>query len=354
MSDDLPGVPATPDDVAAYALDALEAEDHAAVTAHLRATPDAARRERALRSAAGEFAGAVVEDVPPPADLRSRVLTEARRRRVPAVAVAGASPIEVHRVEVSRAILLLRDLTEEDWARPVDEPVLAGWTVHDVAAHLVANESLLAHHLGVPVPGVRETATDNEGRTGQARARHAGRSPAAAVAELERAAEATTTAVAARGEARLDEPVDWWGGQSTIRRVLLLRAFESWTHADDIRRPIGADPVAPPPASLLTMAHAGCGLVPSMLTVRGVHHPGRLVRFRFVDLGEAWDVDLGVAGEARPAGGGPVDAEIVTDAVGFCRAIIARVPPDELRCTVGGDVRLAGDVLAALPALSVL
>ena len=46
----------------------------------------------------------------------------------------------------------------------------------------------------------------------------------------------------------------------------------SWTHADDIRRAIGAGMVVPPPASLLTMAELACGLVPRMLAARGVRH----------------------------------------------------------------------------------
>ena len=231
------------------------------------------------------------------------MLAEARRRREPAAVVAGSSPIDVHRVELARAILLLRDLTVDDWGRPVDPPEFAGWTVHDVVVHLVANESLLADQLGVPVPGIPETATDNEGRTAQARARHAGRPPAHAVAELEAAAEATDTEVTVRGEARLNEPIDWWGGRAATAVALLVRAFETWTHADDIRRAIGADMVDPPPASLLTMAHAACGFVPSMLAVRGAYHPGRLVRFRFTDLGappgtSTWEPS---AGSVRPA-----------------------------------------------------
>ena len=355
MNDESAQAPVSPDDLAAYALDAHDAEVTAAIAEHLDASPDVARREHDLRAAAGEFAAAVVDDVPPAPELRSRVLAEARRRREPAAVVAGSSPIDVHRVEVARAILLLRDLTAEDWGRPVDPPELAGWTVHDVVVHLVANESLLAHELGVPVPGIRETATDNEGRTAQAHARHAGRPAAQAVAELEAAAEATDTEVTVRGEARLDEPVDWWGGRLATRVALLVRAFETWTHADDIRRAVGAGMVDPPPASLLTMAHAACGLVPMMLAARGVRHPGRLMRFRFSDLGgAAWDVDLGAVGGIRPAGGDDVDAELITDAAALCRSVSARIDPGALRYVVVGDEQLARDIVDALPALAVV
>jgi uncharacterized protein (TIGR03083 family) len=355
MNDDSPKVPVSPDDLAVYALDAHGADDAAAIVAHLDSSPDSARWEQDLRSAAGEFAATVVNDVTPPPELRSRVLAEARRRRKPAAVVAGSSPIDVHRVEAARAILLLRDLTVDDWSRPVDPTEFAGWTVHDVVVHLVANESLLADQLGVPVPGIPETAIDNEARTVQARARHAGRPPTRAVAELEAAAEAIDTELAVRGEARLDEPIDWWGGRAATRVAVLVRAFETWTHADDIRRAIGVAMMVPPPASLLTMTDTGCGLVPSMLAVRGASHPGRLVRFRFTDLGNtAWDVDLGGVGGVRPAGDDAVDAEIVTDATAVCRAISARLDPRELTYVVVGDEQLASDVIDALPALAVL
>lgn len=354
MNDRSEKPPVTPDDLAASALDAHGADEAAAIAAHVESSPDDARLERELRAAAGEFAAAVVEDLTPSPDLRSRVFDAARRRRPPAEVVAGASPIDVHRVELARALLLLRDLTADDWDRPVDPPELAGWTVHDVAIHLVANASLLARQLGVPVPGIPETADDNAERTTATRARHAGSPPARAVAELEAAAEAADAEVSRRGEERLDERIDWWGVPTSVRTALLVRAFETWTHADDIRRAVGADMLAPPTASLLTMANAACGFVPLALTVRGEHHPGRLVRFRFTDLGTAWEVDLGVAGGIRPAGPGEVDAEIVTEAIDLCRAVGARIDPGGLAYDAAGDERLAGTVVDALPALAVL
>jgi uncharacterized protein (TIGR03083 family) len=355
MNDDAHEAPVSPDDLAVYALDAHDADDAAVIVAHLDASPDVARWEQDLRSAAGEYAAAVINDVTPAPELRSRVLAVARLRRAPGAVVAGSSPIDVHRVEVARAILLLRDLTLDDWARPVDPTEFAGWTVHDVVVHLVANESLLAHQLGVPVPGISETATDNEGRTSQARARHAGHPPTRAVAELEAAAEAIDTELAVRGEARLDEPIDWWGGRVATRVAVLVRAFETWTHADDIRRAIGVATVTPPPASLLTMTETGCGFVRSMLAAREAYHPGRLVRFRFTDLGgAAWDVDLGAVGGVRPAGDDAVDVEIVTEAAAMCRAVSARLDPRELTCVVVGDEQLAREVIDALPALAVL
>ena len=139
------------------------------------------------------------------------------------------------------------------------------------------------------------------------------------------------------------------------RLALLVRSFETWIHADDIRRAIGAGMVIPPPASLLTMAHMACGLVPTMLAARGASPGTRRVRFRFADLGDAaWDVALGAVVGVRPAGDDIVDAEIVADAVSVCRTIGARVDPRQLRYHAVGDEQLAREIVDALPSLAVL
>jgi uncharacterized protein (TIGR03083 family) len=350
----------TIDDLAVYALDAHDPAEDAAITAYLDGVPGAARWERTLREVAGEIgaAGAPVED--PPAGLGARVREVAVARRAPASRTTGASPVEVHRVEMSRLILLLSDLGPDDWRAPVDPPEMSGWTVHDLATHVMANESLMADHLGDPVPGVTETARDNESRTAEAQARHRDLPPAAAVVELEAAAEAVDTAVATivatRGEVGLDDRIEWWAGPASVRFLLLVRSFEAWTHADDVRRALGLPQLAPPPASMLTMASSACGFVPGMLAARGAHHPGRVVRFRFPDLdpGGAWDVDLGIIGNARPAGDADVDAELTITALDFCRSISARRRPEDIEYGASGDTALAAEVVAALPALAFL
>ena len=89
MNDEFPTAPISPDDLAAYALDAHDAEDAAAIAAHLDTSPDAVRREHDLRAAAGEYASAVVNDVAPPpsfapASSARPAGAERRRRRSPA------------------------------------------------------------------------------------------------------------------------------------------------------------------------------------------------------------------------------------------------------------------------------
>jgi uncharacterized protein (TIGR03083 family) len=351
-----PGTGPSLEDLAVYALDAHEPDEAQAIAAYLAEAPGAAGWERALRDAAGEYGAAATVESEPPGDLRERVLAAAVAGRVPSPVVAGASPIDVHRTELSRMVMLLADLRPDEWARPVDPPEFAGWTVHDVAAHLVANESLLAEHLEVPVPGVTETEQDNLGRTAAAQARHRDLPPGAAAGELELAAEAVDTEVQARGEARLGERVEWWDGPMALWAALLIRAFEAWTHADDVRRATGRPMVAPPDPSLLTMSFAACGFVPSLLAARELVHPGRWVRFRFDDLGPeaVWDVDLGTIGGIRPAGEVEVDTEIAMSGVAFCRSVSNRPPGGSHDYTATGDSALAAAVIDALPALAFL
>ncbi len=359
MTNDSDDTPITTDDLAAYALDAHGADETAAIVAHLEATSASDRLEKRLRVAAGEFAAEVVVETAPRPDLRARVIGEARRRRAPARVVAGWSPIDVHRVEAARAVMLLRDLTADEWTRPVDPPEMSGWSVHDVAMHLAANESMLADALGVPVTGIPETVADNVERTAQTRARLASRPPAAAVAELEASAEIGSAQASSRGEARLREPITWWGRATPTGAALVIRAVETWTHADDIRRAVGIDMASPPPASMLSMAHLACSLVPAALAATHRHGQlgtdSKLIRFRFDDLdGTAWDVDLGRRVGVRPAGTHAVDAEITTDAVTFCRGFAARVSPGDIEHEFTGDGGLVSDVIASLPALAEL
>jgi len=353
------------DDIAVYALDAHDADDTTSIESYLLAAPGAARREQELRAAAGEFAAAGTPEIGPPPDLRDRVLAAAfahRRTGQPAGDPARppeptdpGSPVEVHRIELQRAVLFLRGLGPDDWGRGLDPPEFAGWTVHDVAAHLAANATLLARNLGAPVTGVPETSGDNAERTAATQARHRALPPAVAVNELEAAAGAADHVVSRLDAAGLEREIDWWAVPMAIRWVLLVRAFETWTHIDDIRRALGR-PMQPPPApSLRTMSRAACALMPLMLAARGQEHPGRVIRVRFTDLVDvAWDVDLGEMGVARPAGTTPVDAEVTLDAVDLCRALGARLPDGGLRFTGTGDRALAQAVVEAVPAVAVL
>jgi len=87
-----------------------------------------------------------------------------------------------------------------------------------------------------------------------------------------------------------------------------------------------------------------------------LHHPGRVVRIRFDDLGPdaAWDIDLGTIGGVRPASDAEVDTEIAMDSLAFCRAVSNRPPGGTREYHATGDTGLAAAVVDALSALAFL
>lgn len=341
------------DELAAFALDAVDADEAVALEARLLADPAAADVEALLREAAGEFAAAVTVEVTPPPALRGRVLAAALAAR-PADATLPAGAVDVHRIEADRLGALLRRLTPEQWRSSLDPPEFAGWTVHDVAAHLTGNESLLARLLGITDPLAPETELDNESRAHATVARHRTLGAAATVAEYETFVAAVDTHVAGLTDEQLAAEIDWWGMPMMIRTALLVRAFETWTHADDIRRACGLPSLPPPVPSLATMSSTAVGWLPIMLALRGEEAPGKRARVVLTGAWEAThDVDL-TEGVLELAAGAAPDVELRLDVVDFCRAVADRVGPAGLTYEAEGDTELAATIAAAIPALATL
>src|SRR6202035_4239180 len=110
------------------------------------------------------------------------------------------------------------------------------------------------------------------------------------------------------------------GLRLSVNALLVVRAFELWTHENDIRNAVGWVPSVPDPSTLRLMTdlaarllpHAGAAL-PEPVDVRLVlTGPG----------GGTWDVTMG--GQAPAAASAASVASvasvaIVTDAVAFCR-----------------------------------
>jgi uncharacterized protein (TIGR03083 family) len=346
--------PEPDEDVALHVLDAATADDdERSLEIRLTTDPSAARWERRLRDVVTELGAAAATDAPPPS-LRRRILTTAQHRR-PGVGPVSATAPELHAIELERALTVLRDLDDADWSRRLDPPELDGWTVHDLAAHLAGNESLLAANLGHPVPGIPETAAANEERTAATQARHRTMTPAETIAELEAAVAAVADAVGSLDASELATDIDWWGLPTSIRTTLIIRAFETWTHTDDIRRALGLAHLAPPAPSLSTMGRSAAGWMPLMLVASGVDLPDRPVRLHLTGPGGgSFDIDLAIESEVLPAGSLEPIVELTMDLVEFCRATGNRVPADGLTHTAHGDLALARQLVDAIPALAAL
>jgi len=132
--------------------------------------------------------------------------------------------------------------------------------------------------------------------------------------------------------------------------LLVTRSFETWTHADDIRRAVGRDLEPPPPATLRRMADLSVTSMPAALEVAGRAHPGKTGRVVLTGEGGGdWLIPLGFA----EVGDTP-DVVLTADVVAWCRVVSERMAPDALPRTVEGDPALADDLAAASSAFATL
>ncbi len=345
------------DDLAAYALDALDPAEKVTMEALLATDPEAARLERDLRDASGQLAIALHVDADADAhaaarSIRTRVLNTAHALRPP-VPVDPTTAIEVHRIEVERVIMLLRRLTDEQWDRPLDPPELAGWTVKDLAAHLASNEGNAVQVLGLTDPPLPETTNENEARTAEVLARHRTMTNAETLAELEACYRAVDDRVTELGVDGIEAVVLWWGMDIRVMTMLIVRSFETWTHADDIRRAIGLDPLPPPATSLARMSQVAATWGPLLMLTRGHDLGATSIELHLSGIGGGTHrVNLGF--ETLDLETHPPAATVTIDVLDYCHIISARLSPADVDYRATGDLEVARTYVDALDALATL
>lgn len=313
----------------AYALDACEDDEVAAVELHLGTCEDCAAESARLRAAAG-WLGAL-EAQPPPSLLRSAVLGSALARREPFQ--PPASPLTLY-TEVADALEeLASSLTAHDW-----QAVGAkyGWTCHQWVAHLLAGVSLLNRSLGVtglddPAGGV----LDWEPRTQAVLAAEALADPAGTLARWRAHADALRRRLAELSSADLDRTIEFMGWEQPAGEAVTVHAFETWVHTDDIRRAIARSPEAPSGSSLGLMSDLAVHLLSVAMRADGARHRARVVLTG--PGGSEWTIPLG-----DPTAYGPAAFTLTVDVVDFCTLIGGRLDPHDLDHRVEGD-----DILAA-------
>jgi hypothetical protein len=213
----------------------------------------------------------------------------------------------------------LAHMSPADWSRADSRH----GDVRGVLGHLADNDALLAADLGLPA--VPLPATDD--------------GPAMRVAWRTQA----DAMLAGVGEADLDRTVRLAGrGQRpvrTLRDALVQRAFETWTHRDDI----GAmNPIAPP-GQVHRIVELVVALLPAAL--RASDPPQADRAWRLVLHGSAggdWTV---------PAGAARVEVTIGAAAVDFARLAANRRSPRTMLHTVTGDHVLAEAILRVVTTL---
>jgi uncharacterized protein (TIGR03083 family) len=261
--------------------------------------------------------------------LRHRVLQAARAARLPGESLRRVEPISAAEA-FSRAADafngLLGALDTNAWRLPV----LRDLDVQGLVGHLTGVERDVCRSIDGDA-GVADA--DHVASTQQSAHRQSGRTPAQTRREW-RAAVDETLARVGLGGAGLDPaaPVAIHGMRLPLAALLVVRAFELWTHENDIRRAAGWPASVPDAATLQLMTALAVRLLPDVAARAKLPvHPTELHLVLTGDGGGTWDLSLGGTGRRRA----PIT--IVTDAIAFCRLVANRLDPTELDAHTTGD-----------------
>jgi uncharacterized protein (TIGR03083 family) len=279
------------------------------------------------------------EQVTPPAELRVRVLDASRQTRTPgrpAPDTPDISPVDAFSRQGHAFSATLSELDAAQWR----QPVLRDLDVQGLVGHLTGVEEDMQSGLD----GDPEVAqADHVASTQPAALRQAGRDPAQTQAEWAQAAQRTLARV--RDVTDADAIVSVYNFPLPLSMWLVVRAFELWTHENDIRRAIGLRASVPDPATLRLMTDLVAGVLPLAGSLTGLDQPISLRLVLTGPGGGTWNVRFGQPVQE------PTPMRIVTDAVAFCRLAANRVAPADLDLDLAGDPEQAALVLAAATTL---
>jgi uncharacterized protein (TIGR03083 family) len=315
--------------IGAYALDACEPDEVAAIDEYVGRHPEAAREVERLREAAAAIGSAGA--LRPPVALRDRLFSAVAERS------ARATARETLESETQRFDALIDTLDAEALELPTEN----GLSIHALVAHVEAVDRAFVNEADNPRYGFIG-ANEAEVITHEMLPQYAGESFAETVTRFRR----TRRDLIELGD-RLPESQRLGGYQRD--HTLVIRAFETWTHSDDIRRATGLDEVPPIPAAMRTMADLAMHSLPLAMAVRGTDRSSRTARFVMTGPGGGtWTIACGPA-DPHP---GPPDVEIEVSIVDFCRRFADRVAPDAIPMQVTGDARLAYELVSAANAFA--
>jgi uncharacterized protein (TIGR03083 family) len=320
--------------LAAWAADACTAAEAELIASHLRTCSDCAAEAQRMLAVTEQLALATV--AAPPPDLREGVLTAAARTRAPSRPTVVSAPLaEAYATQIEQMDRLLAGLTPAHWRAPVAKH----GTIGRMVVHLAANDAMLAADIGLP------PVTSADAAIGELRRRW--RVQAQALVSF-----TSSDARLLHREVRLagTHPAS---GQASA--ALVQRAFETWTHADDVRMVMGYPTRPPAPHQLRMIADLGVSLLPQALRATGRSHPRRTARLVLTGTtGGEWDIPLHpdtAAETAAHTAAGRTDITVRADIEDFCRLLANRQDPRTFAHEAAGDPAIILDFLYAVTAL---
>jgi uncharacterized protein (TIGR03083 family) len=281
--------------------------------------------------------------VAPPPTLRSSLLD--RVSASPRSTRESASPVELFAGRVHAMRLLLHSLDADDWTK-LAKPYQ--WSVHGLIAHLLVIERYTGAKFGLQAitDNPFDSDSDSDDHLAMGSGRIASELEGSPIDTFGRWSAAVQRIVEHVTSERFEPSASvvlhgWPFSQSSS---LVARAFELWTHHEDISRAVGLPLELPPPFELRTMSTFSVASLEFLLPIAEPARPMRPTRVVLTGLGGG-TFDIGGRGERA--------ATVVTDVVDYCRVVARRVEPDELVTTVEGDHDLVGALLKGSRAFAV-
>ena len=254
------------------------------------------------------------------------------------LAIAGA--IDALEDSLGATIALCDMLAPAQWRRPTACP---GWTVRDQVAHLAGLEARLLgyplpEHTVPPLPHVvtdidREVEIDVDVRRSR---------PAADV--LDELRDLAAEHIAAL---RADPPdpksrIRHLGGvELPARLALAMRVCDAWTHGEDIRRAVGAEPDLEAPAAEITTELFLRGF--ARIVEKVAPPDGSVV---VLEITEPYPSTQVIAFDTEPTNTPTVMLRM--DVANFTALCAGRVSPADAIVEIEGDRALARSILAAM------
>ena len=336
-------------ELAALALDALDAEERAAVESRLGSDPAAAAEAARLQEAAGLLGSLAAAT--PASDLRGRVLGAAQDHRPAGFGVDPdpADPIdprEIFRRGISASLSEIERLDPAEWRAPL---LRREWDVHEMVGHLIGAARYLDGALGRDeairdLPLAEHVAFTQPFIDTQRSA-----SPAEATAAFGNAFSALAEHATTLDGEGLTTITQYYGFEVPRAAALVAASFELWAHVDDIRRAVGHEPLVPGGDELSAMCRLAGGVLPFTLAYVGTPHPGRSARLVLTGPGGGTYV---VSTAEEPPAPGDEDALVVIPALGFCRIAGRHLDVDEVDLDIEGDEAFARDMLSSARVLA--
>jgi uncharacterized protein (TIGR03083 family) len=319
--------------VGAYALDACEPDEAAAIDAFIADDVAAATEAERLRGAAA-WLGAVGA-LNPPVALRNRLLTAMAERPDP------LPPVDALRRETDRFERLLDSLEPAD----LQVETYNGLSVRDLIAHVaIVDEAFVGE---APVAGATSTwsfiGADAVSQMTEAQL------PDIADWSFARILDRYRQAREALVELDAQLPAETRMGGYSLKSVLVIRAFETWTHYHDIAAVLGREEEPASASVMRTMAELAVQTLPLALSAKGYEFPGRTARVVLTGPGGG---DWTIACTVSETAGTVPDVVLRAPVIEFCRRFADRLVVDDVPFEVVGDAELGRALVDAAPAFA--